>query len=138
MVARWHICTAAKKSHLCSARWPQIGLLAEGTVYIVYSRSASARRRNRATRFTVSFANLGSVRQLGMARMGRLSCRLVVLPRSRDGVLRDPPLRGTARCFASLQVPHQREGCPAPREQGRHARCFETREGTDLLHTLVR
>src|SRR5207245_2639735 len=63
---------------------------------------------------------------------------LVVLPRPGDGVLRDSPLGGTARRLPALQVPHQREGRPPPREQGRHARCVETREGADLLHALVR
>src|SRR2546428_13794123 len=97
MVARWHICTAAKKSHLCSARWPQIGLLAEGTVYIVYSRSASARRRNRATRFTVSFAHLGIVRKLGAARVGQIACGLLVLPHPGHRVVRAPALDGPSR-----------------------------------------
>src|SRR5947209_3821130 len=46
-----------------------------------------------------------------MAGMVRISCGLLVLPRPGDGVLRDPPLRGTARRLAALQVPDQREGC---------------------------
>src|SRR5438445_4565723 len=99
--------------------------------YIGYSRCASARRRNRAPRFTVSFADVGIVRQLGMAGMVRISCGLLVLPRPGDGGLRDPPLRGTARRLAALQVPEQWEGCPSPREQGRRPRCVEPREGTD-------
>src|SRR3989442_3487669 len=70
---------------------------------MVYSRSASARRRNRAARVTVSFADVGIVRQLGMARMGRISRGLVVLRRPGDGVLRDPSLCGPARRLAALK-----------------------------------
>src|SRR2546426_283256 len=82
-------------------------------------------RRSRTTTFLPAWARYAAVVR-------------PLWPPPGDGVLRDPPLRGTARRLAALQVPDQREGCPSPREQGRHPRCVETREGTDLLHAMVR
>src|SRR5437667_594494 len=92
----------------------------------------------RAKRFAVSFAHIGAVRQLGMARMGRVPGGVVVLPRPGEGVLRDSPFGGAARCLAALQVPHQRKGRAPAREQGRHTRRVEARERTDLLYAVVR
>src|SRR6266705_1901873 len=91
-----------------------------------------------ATRIAVSFTALGAVRQLGVARLGRIPRGLVVLPRPGDGVLRDSTLGRTLGRVASVQISDQREGRPAPRQQGRDTRRGEAVEGTDLLHAVVR
>src|SRR2546426_11630015 len=51
---------------------------------------------NRAPRLTVSFPHVRPLRELGVARMVRVSRSFLLFPRPGDGVLRDPTFRGAA------------------------------------------
>src|SRR5437867_9261973 len=81
----------------------------------------------RATGIAVSFEDVGGMRQLGVARMGRIPRGLVLFPGPGDGVLRDPSFRGRARRLAALQISHRGEGCRTSGEPRRDAGRIEAR-----------
>src|SRR2546427_5607933 len=91
-----------------------------------------------APRFAVSLTHVRIVRELGVARVVGIPGGLLLFARPGDGILRDPTFRRDARCLSPPQISHSRAGRTLPGKQGRHAEREETREGTDLLHTVVR